>query len=352
MEDNPVDATGAGATADPEGNITFFGDLETPPQQEGMGVPTFTEGQMEVIQAALRAAVTAQPEVFASLIADLLTAAPASSPVSHVSTGPSDSSAGASAMLRGVPDITVDPLAPPTPPLDTRRMSKFFQKLADINGRAEKYRPKHLQELIQPPPMEERKSWQLNSLSLPAFFAWHNSILDKRVQYPTMTIYYHQYIKYGLLEELYTAVQMVAHIYPAAETLLNTYEGNGILSITDKDFLQMYWYAKVPQSRREFAELYQSTVYFRPLSNGLKYDLSSLPILLSHLAEYLRRGLIFHQFFTMGIRPPMDESSLSFLPYWTNKKDGYIKLILDAIPFEFGEALWTTVDQKEAKKRC
>ena len=91
-------------------------------------MPAFSEGQMEVIQAALRAAVTAQPEVFASLIGDLLSGAPASSPVSHDSTG--SSAAGASAMLRAVPDITVDPFAPPTPPLETRRLSKFFQKLS------------------------------------------------------------------------------------------------------------------------------------------------------------------------------------------------------------------------------
>jgi hypothetical protein len=70
MKENKDDTVGEVVvdTDNPEEAITFGSLSPTPPVSTA---PTFTEGQMEAIQATLLEAVLAQPEVFACLLTDI-----------------------------------------------------------------------------------------------------------------------------------------------------------------------------------------------------------------------------------------------------------------------------------------
>jgi hypothetical protein len=333
----------------PDPTLVFMSPIAT--EEEGLADP---QGVLQLTEA--------QKGYMQSLFNDFLLQFASTDRIPSSNSSDNQGDVGNTALLAAAPDQTVfapDETLPPIDPVETRaplvpdpnrRNSIFDMQWADTARRVSNAKPPGLTQFVQQPPLEERRQWELRSLSLKSILYWIDMIQEKKVQHPTMTILLNHYVKNSIWEELYNQVVLVEYRFPDAPKLIKHYEGNAILSITDDHLLKFLHYAKVPSSKAEFLQLFDTTISFKSLPVGFKYDIYGLPLLINCISDYLRQVLNYHRFLTQLSPTRESEILLDYIPLIKNKENGYIKAFLDNIPFNCGKALFNTLNPLDLDK--
>jgi hypothetical protein len=188
----------------------------------------------------------------------------------------------------------------------------------------------------------------LTQLSVREVLIWQEGLTTLDFQHFPMPVDPVHYVQKSVLTSALN--KLGRSTISAASAFSIHYNSHNIHKIDANNLNLLLFHTLAPTSKTEFKALFNSSIRFKPLEEAFQPQQLYLATLLDATLSYLKDVSLFHRFLTQGCTTPAQELELDYLPLMTDTKQGYISMVLDQIPHDYGSTLLNLLDPAVLKR--
>jgi hypothetical protein len=188
----------------------------------------------------------------------------------------------------------------------------------------------------------------LTQLSVREVLIWQEGLTTLDFQHSPMPVDPVHYVEKSVLTSALNKLRRST--ISAASAFSIHYNSDNIHKIDANNLNLLLFHTLVPASKTEFKALFNSSIRFKPLEEAFQPQQLHLATLLDATLSYLKDVSLFHRFLTQGCTTPAQELKLDYLPLMTDAKQGYISMVLNLIPHDYGSTLLNLLDPAVLKR--